>query len=80
MIGLIFPEKLVFHNNTYRTNEPNEVLEFLTSNSKDFKESKKQKVAKNSDLSCLVAYRLDLSNFINDFHALKTMMNPTLRF
>ena len=30
--------------------------------------------------SSLVAYGLHLSNFIDDFQALKTMMNTSLRF
>lgn len=55
MLGLIFPEKLVFSNNTYRTNEPNEVLEFLCNNNNGFEGSKKEKAAENSDLSCMVA-------------------------
>ena len=29
MLGLIFPEKLVFSNNTFQTMQPNEVLTLL---------------------------------------------------
>jgi len=74
MLGLIFPEKLVFCNNSYRTNEPNEVLEFLTSNSKGFGVGAKEKVAKNSDLSCVVACGLQISNFFGDFQGLRNLM------
>jgi len=66
MIGLIFPEKLVFSNKSYRTNEINEVLEFLTSNSKGFGVSTKEKVALKSDLSCMVAGPIELSNQFED--------------
>ena len=40
MVGSIFPEKLVFLGNQYRTNRTNEVLSLLCSNSKGFRGNK----------------------------------------
>ena len=48
IFGSIFPEKLIFSENTYRTAEPNEVLTFLYDVNKDFG---KRKAAKNGSLS-----------------------------
>ncbi len=49
ILGSIFPEKLVFAENNYRTAEPNEIVELLCNIDRDFRGSKKKKVAKNSD-------------------------------
>ena len=57
MIGLIFPEKLVFENNTYRTTQPNELLTLLCSAGADFAENKKGQEVKNNNLSFMVARR-----------------------
>jgi hypothetical protein len=46
MIGLIFPEKLIFAKNTFQTTEPNEVLTLLYNASKDSILSKKKRAAK----------------------------------
>jgi hypothetical protein len=75
MLGLIFPEKLVFCNNTYRTNEQNEVLEFLTSNSNGFGGGAKEKVAQKSDLSCMVDATGESSNrLINEVFTVKHLL------
>ena len=49
ILGSIFPEKLIFSKNTYRTAEPNELIDWLYSVDRDFWHSKKRKVAKNGD-------------------------------
>ena len=54
MIGLIFPEKLVFDNNTFQTTQPSELLNLLCNAGKDFRGSKKEKSSKNAAQSCLV--------------------------
>ncbi len=36
MLGLMFPEKLVFSNNTFQTIKPSELLTLLCSAGKDF--------------------------------------------
>ena len=54
MIGLIFPEKLVFDNNTFQTTQPSEVLNLLCNAGKDFRGSKKEKSSKNAAQSCVV--------------------------
>ncbi len=40
---MIFPEKLVFEDGEYRTNEPNDLLSLLYSTGKGFSESKNEK-------------------------------------
>jgi hypothetical protein len=55
MLGLIFPEKLVFDKGSYRTNEPNEIIELLCSKDKVFKGIKKGQEVKNNNLSYMVA-------------------------
>lgn len=54
MLGLIFPEKLVFEKGTYRTTQPNEILNLLSNNNKGFEEKKKGQEANFSDLSLMV--------------------------
>ena len=54
MLGLIFPEKLVFGNGKYRTTQPNEILTMLCNNNNSFGEKKKGQEAKFSDLSLMV--------------------------
>lgn len=55
MLGLIFPEKLVFDKGSYRTNEPNEIIELLCSKDKVFESNKKGQEVKNNNLSYMVA-------------------------
>ena len=55
IVGSIFPEKLIFSENTYRTAKPNEIITLLCNVNKDFGESKKEKATKNDSLSRLVA-------------------------
>lgn len=68
ILGLMFPEKLIFENNTYRTSKPNPVLELLYAAGKDTAKTKKgQKVLKNH-LSSMVAGSIEISNqLISDF-------------
>ncbi len=54
MLGLIFPEKLVFANNTFQTTQPNEVLSLLCSADKGFSDCKKEKSSKNAAPSYMV--------------------------
>ncbi len=54
MLGLIFPEKLVFSNNTFQTMEPNEVLTLLCNTGKDFSGSANEKSSNNAAQSCVV--------------------------
>jgi hypothetical protein len=54
MPGLIFPEKLVFSNNTFQTMQPNEVLTLLCNADKDFSDGKKEKSSGNAAQSCVV--------------------------
>ncbi len=54
MLGLIFPEKLVFSNNTFQTMEPNEVLTLLCNSGKGFSGSKNEKSGNNAAQSCVV--------------------------
>ena len=43
MLGLIFPEKLVFDKNTFQTMQPSEVLNLLCNGGKGFSDGKKRK-------------------------------------
>ena len=54
IVGSIFPEKLIFEQNSYRTVEENAVLKLIANVSADCSPSKKKKVGANSDLSTLV--------------------------
>ena len=54
MLGLIFPEKLVFSNNTFQTMQPNEVLTLLCNGGKGFSDGKKEKSSGNAAQSCVV--------------------------
>ena len=54
MISSIFPEKLIYCENTYRTAQPSELLTFLCYENKG---NKKGQIASKSNLSCLVAHR-----------------------
>lgn len=53
-LGSIFPEKLVFSKNTYRTQQSSELLELLCNIDRGFKRSKKGKVANRGDQFHLV--------------------------
>jgi site-specific DNA recombinase len=54
MLGLIFPEKLVFDNNTFQTMQPSEVLDLLCSGGKGFSGGKKEKSSDKAAQSCVV--------------------------
>ncbi|HML58844.1 MAG TPA: hypothetical protein PKA85_10785 [Ferruginibacter sp.] len=54
MLGLIFPEKLVFDNNTFQTMQPSEVLNLLCNSGKGFGGGKKEKSSGNAAQSCVV--------------------------
>ena len=55
MIGLIFPEKLVFSNSSYRTTKPNELLTLMCNNINDLGVVKTKKTSNNESLSLVVA-------------------------
>ena len=55
LIGVVFPEKLIFHDNSYRTKEYNEILDLLCILSKGSGEGKKKQIANFNDLFCEVA-------------------------
>ena len=54
MLGLIFPEKLVFANYEFQTKEPNELLTLLCSTGNGFSDCKKEKSSKNAADSYVV--------------------------
>ncbi len=54
MLGLIFPEKLVYNNNTFQTMQPSEVLDLLCNGGNGFSDCKKEKSSKNAAQSCVV--------------------------
>ena len=54
MLGLIFPEKLVYNNHTFQTMQPSEILDLLCNGGKGFNDSKKGKSSKNAAQSCVV--------------------------
>lgn len=53
IIGSIFPEKLIFENNQYRTSKVNELLCLLTNNINGFVNGKKKKAIISDGLSAL---------------------------
>ena len=55
VLGLIFPEKLIYEKPEYRTYETNEILLLLDSIEKAFSGVKKEKASKNADFLCGVA-------------------------
>ncbi len=57
ILGSIFPEKLIFSENTYRTAEPSELITLLTTVDKAFGRSANKKTAQKRGLSCVVALR-----------------------
>ena len=54
MLGLMFPEKLVFSNNSFQTVTPNEILTLLCSAGKSFGDGGNEKSSKNAAQSCVV--------------------------
>jgi hypothetical protein len=60
-VGSIFPEKLFFENNTYRTPKVNEGVRLLCRNSRALGGGKKTKHPENEVLSCgVVSTRIEL--------------------
>jgi site-specific DNA recombinase len=55
MLGSIFPEKLIFSENTYRTAMPNEIIDLLCNVTTAYRESEKGEVAQIGDFSLRVA-------------------------
>ena len=55
ILGSIFPEKLVFDKNIYRTKERNEIIELLCNKDGIFEENKKRQTTGKSNLSYEVA-------------------------
>jgi len=58
VVGSIFPRKFIFEKNLTRTNEINDVVRWMMSNSKGFRRLKKEKQRKNLEYSSLVAVSL----------------------
>jgi site-specific DNA recombinase len=54
LLGSIFPEKLIFNENIYRTAEPNEIVDLLFNVNGGFGENKNWNIAKNIDHSSWV--------------------------
>ena len=54
MLGLIFPEKLVYNNDTFQTMQPSELLDLLCNSGKSFSKDEKEKSSKNAAQSCVV--------------------------
>ena len=55
IFGLIFPEKLLFEDGEYRTNEPNDILRLICSSRKAFGVRVKRKPTENGSGFCMVA-------------------------
>jgi site-specific DNA recombinase len=55
IIGSIFPEKLIFEENTYRTTRRNEVVDLICRTAKGLKENKKREAPLSEGLPSLVA-------------------------
>ncbi|WP_089765187.1 recombinase family protein [Chitinophaga terrae (ex Kim and Jung 2007)] len=53
LIGSIFPGKLTYENNSFRTGQVNEVFQLITSNNKVFQATKNKKVGKIADQSSM---------------------------
>ena len=62
MLGLIFPEKLVFANYEFQTTKENEILTLLCNTGKGFGDSKKDKSSKNAAKSYVVTPKVQFSN------------------
>ena len=54
MLGLIFPEKLVFSNNTFQTMQPNEILTLLCNGGMGFSPNEKGLSGNKPGKSCVV--------------------------
>ena len=54
ILGSIFPEKLIFSENTYRTAEPNEIVDFLANIDGALKSNENSLIPHKSDFSCRV--------------------------
>ena len=54
MLGLIFPEKLVFSNNTFQTIQPNEILTLLCNGGNGFSPNEKGLSKNKLEKSCVV--------------------------
>ncbi len=54
MLGLIFPGKLVFANNTFQTTKPNEILTLLCNAGKAFSNPIKENSRNNTGKFCKV--------------------------
>ena len=59
MIGLIFPEKLIFEKNTFQTTKPNEILSLIFNTSKDSRILKNKKSSKKAAHSYVVTPTAD---------------------
>jgi site-specific DNA recombinase len=68
-------KNLVFSDGKTRTEKPNELLSLISLVDVQHKGFKKAKGSENRSLSAHVPYGLDLSNFIDDFQALRILMN-----
>ena len=55
LLGSIFPQKLVYHGENYRTEEVNRVITLLQGKTADFREKKERPTAKNGSRSGKVA-------------------------
>lgn len=55
LVGLIFPKKLVFEDNTYRTNSSSDLLNLLTNTGAGFNGYKKEKASVSGSQSCQVS-------------------------
>jgi hypothetical protein len=78
MLGLMFPEKLVFVNNEFQTVKESELLTLLCNASKGFSDSKKEKSSKIAAPSYVVTPIVQFSNHLlmkfKRIYALKTVI------
>ena len=72
-------ENCVFSEGKVRTEKLNNLLSLITYGDGEFGGSKKRKGSKICSLSAKVPYGLDLSNFMDDFQALRVLMGIVLK-
>lgn len=66
LIGSIFPEKLIFSENRFRTKKINKAVELICRNSKGLRGNKKGLVLQIENQSSMVAWSSKKSNFLKD--------------
>jgi DNA invertase Pin-like site-specific DNA recombinase len=73
--GAIFPEKLVYSENNYRTKTPHPLFEVITTTEAAFSGNKKRKGQHFANLSCQVEARRIKSNLYSGLYAIEAFLN-----